>query len=367
MLNRSFVTTILAASLLQLCTCLQAVEPRKTSVSIEKDEFLINGLPTYPGCTWRGKSIQGLLLNSRMVQATFDDLNSETRHQWKYPDGKDFDANRNTNEFIEALSTWRDHGLLAVTINLQGGSPMGYSNKQPWHNSAFDEKGELRPAYMERIAKVLDRTDELGMVVILGLFYFGQDERLSDEAAVKNGVENTIQWLFDHGYQNVLIEINNECNVRYDHKILSPDRVHELIELVKSKQRDGKRYLVGTSYGGGVIPKENVVRSSDFLLLHGNGVKQPERIVEMIRETRAVPGFRPMPILFNEDDHFDFDKPTNNFAAALSEHVSWGYFDYRMKEEPFENGFQSVPVDWKISSARKRGFFKMLAEVTSSH
>ena len=27
--------------------------------------------------------------------------------------------------------------------------------------------------------------------------------------------------------------------------------------------------------GGGTIPKENVVRASDFLLLHGNGVKDP--------------------------------------------------------------------------------------------
>ncbi len=34
-----------------------------------------------------------------------------------------------------------------------------------------------------------------------------------------------------------------------------------------------------------------------------------------------------MPILFNEDDHFDFDKDENNFAAAVSEYASWGYFD----------------------------------------
>jgi hypothetical protein len=71
-----------------------------------------------------------------------------------------------------------------------------------------------------------------------------------------------------------------------------------------------------------------------------------------------------MPILFNEDDHYDFDKPNNNFLAALSEGASWGYFDFRRQGEGFEHGFQSVPVDWKISSPRKTAFFAKLKEIT---
>ena len=152
--------------------------------------------------------------------------------------------------------------------------------------------------------------------------------------------------------------------MRYDHAILQPPRVHDLIERVKKTTRDGRRLLVSMSYGGGTIPKENVVRAADFLLLHGNGVSDPKKISEMVRQTRAVPGYRPMPILFNEDDHFDFDKPLNNFTAAVSEHASWGYFDFRMKGEGFDEGYQSVPVNWKISSERKRGFFKLLREIT---
>ena len=84
----------------------------------------------------------------------------------------------------------------------------------------------------------------------------------------------------------------------------------------------------------------------------------------MVRQTRAVPGYTAKPILFNEDDHFDFDKPENNFTAALSEHAGWGYFDFRMKEEKFDDAYQSVPVNWGLSSDRKRGFFKLLAEIT---
>jgi hypothetical protein len=122
--------------------------------------------------------------------------------------------------------------------------------------------------------------------------------------------------------------------------------------------------LAGTSYGGNTVPKPNVVKASDFVLLHGNGVNDPARIGEMVRKTRKVEGYRPTPILFNEDDHFDFDKPANNFTAAVAEYASSGYFDYRMKDEGFDEGYQSVPVNWKASSARKRGFFQLLSEMT---
>ena len=122
--------------------------------------------------------------------------------------------------------------------------------------------------------------------------------------------------------------------------------------------------LVGTSYGGGTVPRENVVRASDFLLLHGNGVDDPARVARMVRETREVAGYRPMPILFNEDDHYAFDQPTNNFLAALGEGASWGYFDFRRTDEPYEAGYQSLPVDWQARHPRKEAFFALLRAVT---
>jgi len=302
-------------------------------------------------------------MNSRMVQAVFDDLNPDTRHRWDYPDGP-WDADRNTDGFVAAMPAWREHGLLGIAFNLQGGSPQGYSKQQPWHNSAFDEAGGLRDAYMQRTRRVLDRADELGMVAILGLFYFGQDQRLRDQAAVTAAVDHATDWLLAHGYTNVLVEINNECDVpRYDHAILKPDRVHELIERVR--ERSEGELLVGTSYGGGTVAKPNVAHASDFILLHGNGVKDPNRIRAMVRESRAADGYRGQPIVFNEDDHFDFDQPDNNMIAAISEHASWGYFDYRLGgETAFEEGYQSMPCDWGINSARKRGFFGLLKEAT---
>ena len=220
--------------------------------------------------------------------------------------------------------------------------------------------------YMIRLEKILKRADELGMVPVVGLFYFGQDERLQDEQAVIYAVNNVIDWLFLKNFRNVLIEINNECNIRYDHEILKPHRVHELIELVKSKENNGFRFYAGTSYGGGFIPLPNTVKASDFILLHGNGVSDPDKILEMVNKTRGVEGYTIKPILFNEDDHFNFEKEWNNFTAAIKGYASWGFFDFRMKDEKYNSGYQSVPVDWGINSERKQQFFNLLKEITGS-
>jgi hypothetical protein len=344
----------------------QAPSPgtRATTVTIQANDVLINGQLTLKGVAWRGYRLEGLLPNSRMVQGVFDDLNPETRGRWAYPDTKAWDADRNTREFVAAMADWRRHGLLAFTLNLQGGSPEGYSQGQPWHNSAITEDGALRPAYMARVERILDEADRLGMAVILGLFYFGQDERIRDEQAVVRAVDGVVGWVLEKGYRNVLIEINNECNVRYDHPILQPARVHELIARAKAVTRGGRRLLVSTSYGGNTLPGEAVLAASDFVLLHGNGVSNPDRIAEMVRQTRQLGAYTPKPIVFNEDDHYDFEKPWNNFVAATSEHASWGVFDFRRQDEGFEEGYQSVPVNWGISSARKRGFFGLLREMT---
>jgi hypothetical protein len=347
-------------------------QARKTAVTIVGDAFQINGKPTYEGRTWRGHKIEGLLMNSRMVQGIFDDLNVETIGRWAYPDTGQWDPDRNTSEFIEAMPVWHRHGLLCAVVNLQGGSPEGYSRDQPWHNSAIRSDGSLRPEYMARLERILDRADDLGMVIMVGIFYFGQDQRLEDDEAVKRAVVNTIDWIAERGYRNVLIEIANECdNSSYVRDIIKAPRVHELIELAQQRAAHHNHPLpVSVSYNGGSIPRPNVVRTADYILMHGNGVRDPRRMVEMIRTVRQMSEYGGQPIVNNEDDrpwldaHQGWGHEGNNFVACVTNYVSWGYFDFRQQGEPFEEGFQSVPVNWRISSDRKRGFFGLLAEIT---
>ncbi len=358
MQRRAFLT--LAATLPVLCE-----SPAATEVSIKGEQFLLNGAPTYAGRMWNGMKMEGLLMNVRAVQACFDDSNPATRSRWAYPDTGKWDPERNTREFLAALPEWRSHGLLAFTINLQGGSPEGYSKQQPWINSAFERDGSLKPAYLDRVSRILARADELGMVVIVGYFYFGQDEQLQDEAAVRRAVTNATNWLLDQGRRNILVEIDNECNVKsYDHAILKADRVHELIAQAKALRRGGRRLLVGTSYGGGTPAEASVVGVSDFLLLHGNGADNPARIHEMVRKSRSVGTWRPMPVLINEDDHFRFSESDNHLLAALSEHVSWGFFEPGRSN--YADGYQCPPVNWGINTPLKKEFFGKLKEITGT-
>lgn len=358
------ITRTLILLIIVLTTNACSRSHKRTTVSIIDNQFYINGELTYKGRYWQGNRIEGLLFNSRMVQGIFDDLNPNTADRWKYPDTGIWDPDRNTNEFVSAMDDWYAHGLLSFTINMQGGSPMGYGNRD-WYNSAYYEDGRLRPEYMARLERILNKADSLGMAPILGLFYFGQDQNLINDSSVIKATENVIDWLFEKGYKNILIEVANECdNRKYDRDILKADRIHELINLIKSKNKNGYRYLVSTSYNGGHIPRPNVVQSADFILIHGNGVNDPKRIGEMKQLTEQVKGFKLMPIVFNEDDHYNFESDTNNFVSAVRAYASWGFFDFRMKDEGFESGYQSVPVDWKISSGRKKKFFEKLKDIT---
>lgn len=49
---------------------------RKTTLTIAGEDFHINGQPTYAGGSWKEHRIEGLLMNSRMVQAARQRLES---------------------------------------------------------------------------------------------------------------------------------------------------------------------------------------------------------------------------------------------------------------------------------------------------
>lgn len=384
----SFSSSIQIFSFLALCIfihkgkaqtlTLDQIEEKKTSVSIIEDKFFINGKPTYQGKYWvtsEGEEypIEGLLFNSRMVQGVFDDLNEHTKGQWAYPDTGIWDPDRNTDEFIQAMASWRVQGLLGFTLNLQGGCPYGYCNSFPWDNSAFSSDGSLRTSFMQRTERIMNRADELGMVVILGLFYFGEDQTLADEAAVKNAVKNAVEWVLEKGYSNVLIEINNECSVEaYDHDILKCDRVHELISMAKMIKQNNRSLYVSTSLAGGHVPTDKIVEESDFILIHGNGVNDPNRITEISEEIRKKSVYTPKPLVNNEDD-IPWRNPAqgwgekgNNFVASVRAFTGWGFFDFRLPDEQpeYNLGYQGIPTNWHISSSRKREFFSLLSKIT---
>lgn len=338
---------------------------RQTAVSVQGDRFKINGEFTYKDRYWKGIRVEGLLMNTRMIQGIFDDRNSLTVTRWVYPDTGVWDAERNTKEFIEHMPVWKEHGLLAFTVGLQGGSPEGYSELQPWHNSAFRGDGSLDTAYMERLERILDRADELGMVVILNYFYFGQDRRFNGETAIKQATANATAWVVQKGYTNVIIDLVNECDYcHYTSEIVKEGRVHELLALVRlvaTALNPVSIPLISTSFSGTAVPTNDVIACSDVILIHGNSGNLywvPEQI-DILRSREA---YRGQPIVNNEDDHFDFDQETNHMVVSIEKGVSWGYFDPGTSD--YKDGYQCPPVNWGISSSRKEQFFAKLKEIT---
>ena len=196
---------------------------------------------------------------------------------------------------------------------------------------------------------------------IVGYFYFGQDERLENDAAVMRGVDEATKWLLKRLPERAHVEIANECdNRKYEQPLVQAPRAHVLIELAKSITSGGRRLPVSVSFNGGVIPTPAVVSAADYLLLHGNGVADPDRIAGWCGRPATCAAIAPCPSSSTRTT-----TSTSTSRAITSSRpsacTSWGYFDFRMKGEGFEEGYQSVPVQWGITSARKRGFFSLLA------
>jgi len=289
---------------------LEFTSARKTCISTKEDKWFINGKITYANTP-----AEGLLMNVRAVNVTFEDRNRP-----------DFNSKENTERFLQALPDYRAHGVRAFTLNLQGGMP-GYEGA---HNSAFNPDGTLRPQYLERIKRVIDACDHHGCVVILGCYYQRQDQILQDAEAVRRGVVNAAKWIESQGYTNVVLEISNEFNHGgFNHAILKG--VAGQLELIELAQRTVPGLLVSTSgLGNGRMP-DAIAETADFILPHYNSTK----LADIPKRIQALKRFG-KPIICNEDDKVGPDAAR---AAELSVEngASWGYMNKQVNQyQPFE-------------------------------
>jgi hypothetical protein len=349
-----------------------------TEVAVDGPQFLINGRPTYEGVDWRGHKVQGLLMNSRMIQAIFDDESPETRPLWRYPDTGEWDPDRNTDEFCAALPGYRAHGLLAVTVGLQGGSPRRDPDVYDTYvNSAFRPDGSFKEAYFDRLSRVLAAADEAGMVVIVNYLYWKQVERIPEEQTILEIVERTTDRLLRTGHRNILVDVANESHDKFRHPVCRPDGIHRLIEIVQNTTRDGRRLPAGAStLGGDHLSVGRWREVQDIFLPHGNGCT-PDQLRDKLRRLKESDAFRdrPRPIVINEDDVI-----LDNLDTAVEEYAAWGYFDpghghgyhalseaglgEREDECDDLSGYQAPPVNWGINTPTKRAFFERVKEIT---
>jgi hypothetical protein len=348
-----------------------------TYVATSGERFTINGTATYAGRSWNGASMEGLLLNSRMVNGIYDDLDGSPPSSMQ-----PWNPRTNTQAFIAQMPGWKAQGLAAFTLGLQGGSnscagvtgdlqdqqgilnnPFGTTGTR-----AFDDWYANRDTpyarYLARLGSIIRAADDQGLVVILNLFYFGQDQQLASEAAVVAAVDATVDWVVRNRWANVLIEVANESNIRYQHAILQPARVPELLRRIKSRSGGGAgghlphgRLLASVSGSGGYMPPDAWVQEADFVLLHGNSRSAPD--IQAMADTvraKSVWQAKPKPIVFNEDS-----TNLDNFKAAVGKRAGWGYYDDRGYQCVYGDG---VTDRWSLGKASNAGYWPLVAEMT---
>ncbi len=322
---------LIASIILQqiVATCIFSAN---TDISIDGTQFLINGELTYKDLN---SEAHGRLMNVRMVNSVFDDENPKTRPA-------DFDPEANTDNFIKSMDQYKSKGILAFTINLQGGFP-GYEGAI---NSAFNPDGSLKNKYMTRVSRVIEAADERGMIIIMGLFYQRQDQILKDEDAVRKGTVNAVSWVRDKGYKNVMIEIANEYpHGGFDHDIIrTSEGEAELVRLAKSAVPD---MLVSTSGIGDGLFHHILCETADFILIHGNGCN-PEEYEDKVGNLKKYG----KPIVFNEDWCFSDDPrgkadAVQKAISAYKTSASWGIMNERRN--------QHYPFIFDIGSSDEEG------------
>jgi hypothetical protein len=115
-----------------------------------------------------------------------------------------------SNDLIQHLDQYQQFGVNAVSVYFMGSR---YSNI-----NGYELDGSIKAEYADRMARIIRACDERGMVVLVGILYWGaqmgdlhnayyQDWEQED---VKNAMRNTIQWLTDNDFRNVFVDPDNE-------------------------------------------------------------------------------------------------------------------------------------------------------------
>ncbi|HEX2862143.1 MAG TPA: TIM barrel protein [Lacunisphaera sp.] len=131
-----------------------------------------------------------------------------------------------TQELIDHLDAFRSHGVNTISVYVMGsrfGDVKGYR-----------PDASLDPVYAARLARILAEADRRGMIVLVGCLYWS-------ESAAKAGlahwtqreadlaVANTVRWLNEQGFRNVIVDPDNEGMASRD-----PDKRWDIGQMIEA-------------------------------------------------------------------------------------------------------------------------------------
>jgi hypothetical protein len=315
---------------------------------------------------------RGKVMNVRLAQALFHD-------EWLTE--RPFDPAQNTARVVEALDFYKAHGVLAVNVSLQGDDP-GYSpaangisrqNAAKYGKSggllvsAFRPDGSLKSDWLLRLETLLRAADQRGLVVCLVYFYHGQDEVFDSGDAIEAAARNITDWLIDHKFRNVIIDVANEWDLQgdtWDMGEYIPSNVPGLIDRIRERfqaKRADFTLPIGASSSGSMLYPASLAEVCDVLLLHGNGRTPAEKAARLEQYKSYA-----RPVLINEDDNgrettrANLEKEIASCDAAFQHAAGWGYTPWVQAQRfPFYYmpGRSAEFTDSTAAGARDQAYF----------
>ena len=253
------------------------------------------------------REARGKLMNVRLTQALFQD-------EWLTE--RPFDSSANTNRAIEALDVYKRHGVLGVTVSLQGDDPgyaaSGISRQNGFRYgpqggtlvSAYRPDGSLKAEWMERLERLLRAADQREMVVCLIYFYPGQDEALDLPETLEVAARNVTDWLIDKKFRNVIVDVASgwdEQGDRWGFGQHIPQNIGSMVDKIRERFENKHADFVlpiGASTGGRMMYPASLAGESDVVLLHGDGRPAAEKL-DRLRQYKEYA----RPLLMIEDDN----------------------------------------------------------------
>jgi hypothetical protein len=321
---------------------------------------------TYDGGPYRNKT-KGALLLVNAVHGLFDDAwLTEVK----------FDPDANTDALIAALDLYHAHGVNGLFVSLQGfdqpypessgiaRSGRAEDGKQKGSLvSAFSPSGELDPAWMARLERLLSAADKLGMVVCLTYFTPGQDEALESDQAIVTGARNMTQWLIDKDFRNVIINIADSWDSQgvWDHGDFIQRNVSNLVIDSRDLFNHAEFTLpIGAAAGESLEYPNSLARVCDVVLLHGNRAGGADKL-------RAVANLSEYdrPVILLEDPHrgpLDQDMVTKTVAAVSSTLEAPGGWALAPGRMTYDFPFAYAPAATAELDGSPAGYFRSLLE-----
>ncbi len=315
----------------------------QTVLTVQGDKFLINGKLTYSEIATSKPKSHGMLMNSRMIQGIFDSKNREQFNRF----GVKFDPDTNTQQLIDALPSWYDKGLRAITVGLSGGGACFTIKGNDLLNLPYSSDGKtVDGAYLARLDKLILACDKMGIVVIVSYFYAANMHEMDGTQAIINATKTMSVFLKEKAYSNVIIEICNEYNVFSAERYPLLHNPYGIVALIDIAKEYSGGMLVGCSGAGGAMHEE-VAKASDVVLFHGNGQSRG-KLYNFILRTKGFANGKPLVI--NEDS-----QAVGQLEVCEELGVSWGYYNNVTKQEP--------PTDWTIQAGEDEYFVWRMAKM----